>query len=64
MKQVFSISIHCGYYKEVLTLWAAVVIIINALMLQIRLKPSYILAALKLAVFLGEFGLGFGEFLL
>lgn len=33
-------------------------------MLQIQLKLSYILAALKLAGFLGEFGLGFGEVLL
>lgn len=33
-------------------------------MLCIWLKLSYLLAALKLAEFLGEFGLGLGDFLL
>lgn len=30
---------HCGHYKEVLTLWAIIVVIINTLMLMIQLNP-------------------------
>lgn len=58
MKQVTSISFRYGCYKEVLTLWAIALIIINALTLYIWLKLSYVHAG-----FVGEVVLGFGEFL-